>query len=122
MNTTLQCWKCGASLDAIAVPIMRTDMCPGCRADLHACRLCRMFDTGVANACREPIADPVTDKGRANFCGYFEPRPGAYRATTDDGAHARLAALFGEAPRPEAAEESADELARKALEALFRQK
>ena len=35
--------------------------------------MCEFFDTTVSNSCREPIAEKVNDKNRANFCGYFQP-------------------------------------------------
>ena len=53
--------------------------CPSCRAELYVCRLCRFFDPRVAQQCREPLAEDQRDKTRANFCGYFVPRPDAYR-------------------------------------------
>ena len=104
MNGTLQCWKCGASLAALALPLGRRDACPSCRAELHVCRLCRFFDPRVAQQCREPLAEDVRDKARANFCGYFVPRPDAYRgggAALAQGGRSALEALFqksGEKP------------------------
>jgi len=37
-----------------------------------ACRNCRFYDTQAHNQCREPQAEWVKDKERANFCDYFE--------------------------------------------------
>ena len=79
MNETLQCWKCGASLAALTLPLGRRDTCPSCRAELYVCRLCRFFDPRVAQQCRELLAEDQRAKARANFCGYFVPRPDAYR-------------------------------------------
>ena len=42
--------------------------------------MCVDYDTRVAKHCREPTADEVSDKTRANFCDHFKPRPGAYTA------------------------------------------
>jgi hypothetical protein len=58
--------------------------------------MCRFYDTSVANACREPVAERVTDKTRANFCGYLELRTdaGTYRASSAEES-ADLNALFG---------------------------
>ncbi|OGQ23029.1 MAG: hypothetical protein A3I05_07360 [Deltaproteobacteria bacterium RIFCSPLOWO2_02_FULL_44_10] len=53
-------------------PIGRGDECPHCHADLHACRQCRFFDLTVSQQCREPQAEFVSNKEKANFCGYFE--------------------------------------------------
>jgi len=36
--------------------------------------MCRYYDTRVNNSCREPIAEKVNDKTRANFCGYLQPQ------------------------------------------------
>jgi hypothetical protein len=94
----LVCWKCGASLDEIPLPLSRRAECPGCGAELHVCRMCRFYDTAVANQCREPVAEPVGDKTRANFCGYLEPRADAWQpADRSSASHAeqQLDALFG---------------------------
>jgi hypothetical protein len=40
--------------------------------DLHACRNCRHYDPAVNNKCREPNAEWVTDRERANFCEFFQ--------------------------------------------------
>jgi len=98
MSEALVCWKCGASIDALPLPLGRAAECPVCRAELHVCRLCEFYDPRVSQACREPIADQVKEKERANFCGYFQPRPNAYQARDDaaaQGARAELDALFG---------------------------
>ena len=73
-GSKIVCWKCGVSLAELLLPLFRTEECAHCRTDLHVCRMCRFYDTGVSNACREPIADPVSDKRRANFCGYLQLR------------------------------------------------
>jgi len=99
---SLVCWKCGCGLDEVPQPLSRYAECLGCRAELHVCRMCRFYDTRVAQACREPMAEEVKDKTRANFCDYFEPRPDAYAGP--DGpptADAALSALFGEFDDPE---------------------
>ena len=104
MNDTLQCWKCGASLAALTLPLGRRDACPSCRAELHVCRMCRFFDPRVAQQCREPLAEDQRDKTRANFCGYFVPRPDAYRgggAAVAQGVRNALEALFGAPPKKE---------------------
>jgi hypothetical protein len=96
----LSCWKCGASLDGVPMPLSRLSECLSCRAELHVCRQCEFYDTKVAQACREPLAEEVKDKTRANFCEHFYPRPDAFegRAPASQGPSAGLAALFGEAP------------------------
>ncbi len=119
----LVCWKCGASLEALSLPLRRLDECKQCGAELHVCKLCEWYSTSVAKHCREPIADEVKDKERANFCDYFKPRANAYTPPDDAAARAKteLDALFGggaaKAPEPSAAER-----ARAELEALFNKK
>ena len=78
MAHDLVCWKCGVSLAQLSLPLLRRDECPQCRAELHVCRMCVDYDTHVAKHCREPTAEEVNDKTRANFCDFFKPRSGAY--------------------------------------------
>ncbi len=96
----LVCWKCGASLEQLSLPLRRLDECRACGAELHACRLCEFFDPAVAKSCREPVAEEVKDKTRANFCDYFRPRAQAWtgRGGGQADAKAQLDALFGETP------------------------
>jgi hypothetical protein len=121
--TPLVCWKCGASLESEPLPLARLAECPVCHADLHVCRLCEFFDPGVANSCREPVADVVKDKEHANFCGYFQPRPDAWAgsvAAPARQARANLDALFGDAPEGEPGGIAGDaEHVRRRLEDLF---
>jgi hypothetical protein len=60
--------------------------------------MCEFYDRSVAKDCREPVAEEVTDKGRANFCGYFRAQAGVHAAGgagEADQARARLEAMFG---------------------------
>jgi ribosomal protein L40E len=118
----LVCWKCGASLADYTLPLRRLEECRKCGAELHVCRMCEWYDTSVAKHCREPIAEEVKDKERANFCDYFKPRPGAYSAPTDAAAKAKaeLDALFGGA-KSDAPQTAADKT-RAELDALFGKK
>ena len=98
MAHDLVCWKCGAALAALSLPLRRLDECPACHAELHVCRMCVDYDTSVAKHCREPIAEEVSVKTRANFCDFFKPRSGAYTppdTATVDKARAELEKLFG---------------------------
>jgi hypothetical protein len=58
--------------------------------------MCRFYDLSKARQCAEPVAEPVQNKERANFCGYFEPVAGRFKPTspTADSARAALDALF----------------------------
>lgn len=98
MAHELVCWKCGASLAALTLPLRRLEECPKCRAELHVCRMCVDYDTRVATHCREPTAEEVRDKEHANFCDFFKPRPAAYAAPDTaavERARAELDQLFG---------------------------
>src|SRR5690606_38843638 len=121
----LVCWKCGASLADLTLPLRRLDECRQCRAELHVCKLCEWYSTSVAKHCREPIAEEVKDKERANFCDYFKPRENAYVNTSTDvaaQARAELEAMFGGAQAADTPQPSAADKARAELEALFGKK
>jgi hypothetical protein len=94
----LVCWKCGNSLAALSLPLLRLDECKQCGAQLHACKLCEWYDVRVAKHCRETIAEEVRDKERANFCDYFKAKENAWSgqaASAADTAKAKLDELFG---------------------------
>ena len=121
MTDALVCWKCGVSLAAQPLPLGRLAECDACRAQLHVCRLCRFYNPRVSNACEEPIAEPIADKERANFCGYFEPRADAYRPPGEDEARASLDALFGRGAEEEnEPREEAEVKNRRLLDDLFK--
>lgn len=99
MTTTgFACWRCAGPLGELPRPLPRAAACPGCGADLHVCRMCRFHDPSKSRGCREPVAEDVRDRERANFCGYFEASPGAgdgRREAEARAARAALDALFG---------------------------
>jgi hypothetical protein len=124
---SLVCWKCGASLADLSLPLRRLEECRECHAELHVCKMCEWYSLSVAKHCRETVAEEVKDKERANFCDYFKPRPDAYTTGDIDAAtkaQAELDALFGGGKK--AAESVADpspaEKARAELEAMFGKK
>jgi hypothetical protein len=65
------CHHCGHEVQLLS-GIQRTDGCATCYSDLKVCLNCRFFDPGMNNQCREPQAEWVTDKAKANFCEFFE--------------------------------------------------
>ena len=98
MPHELVCWKCGGSLSALSLPLSRRDVCTSCGVDLHVCRMCMDFDPNVADQCREPTADTVYDKQRANFCDHYRPKAQAWQGQDGsevDAARAALDKLFG---------------------------
>ncbi|MGI9234316.1 MAG: hypothetical protein ACR2RD_11845 [Woeseiaceae bacterium] len=99
MSEIIACFRCGASLNALSLPLSRRDQCPDCSADLHVCRMCRFFDRSVPRQCREDGAEDVTEKERPNFCDWFKPSADAFDPagkSAADAAEAALADLFGE--------------------------
>ena len=98
MGHGVTCWKCGASLEELTLPLRRLEECKACRSELHVCRMCVEYDTRVAKHCREPTADEVSDKTRANFCDHYKPRAAAYTPPNTaevDQARTELERLFG---------------------------
>jgi hypothetical protein len=113
----LECWKCGADLAALELPLAREQLCPTCHSYLHVCRMCRLYNPRLADRCEEPTAEHPHDLERANFCDYFEPRPGAHGVRDEakvKQARAGLDALFGDGTGPDV-----NGSARDAFEDLF---
>lgn len=98
MPDPLQCYRCGASLDALLLPLSRQEQCPDCTVYLHCCRMCVFFDPAVVEQCREDDAEEVKNKENANFCDYFRPRPDAHDPRyvgAEAQARSQLDSLFG---------------------------
>ena len=99
MSHNICCYKCGASLAALSLPLSRQDECPECRNYLHVCKMCIHYDANVPRQCREDGAEEVRDKDRLNFCDWFKPSEAAFdpgRKAEADAAQDALAALFGD--------------------------
>ena len=47
------------------------DTCEKCDSDLHVCLNCVHYDSNAYNQCREPNAEWVSERERANRCDYF---------------------------------------------------
>ena len=99
MTHSIACFRCGASLASLSLPLSRRDECPECSAHLHVCKMCRHFDVAVPAQCREDGAEEVTEKERQNFCEWFVPSEDAFdpagKAQADKARH-ELEVLFGE--------------------------
>jgi hypothetical protein len=97
MAHDIGCWKCGASLAALALPFGRQERCKACGADLHCCRLCAQYDPRVTQQCLEPTIEEVRAKDRANFCDHYKPVAGTFKGsdTAADAARTALEQLFG---------------------------
>ena len=102
MSEIIACFRCGAPLSALSLPLSRQDQCPECTVDLHVCKMCVYFDRSVPRQCREDGAEDVTEKERVNFCDWFKPSSTAFdphRKSEADAAQNALAALFGDGGR-----------------------
>jgi len=117
LNETLICWKCGAALEGVPMPLSRLSVCLKCAAELHVCKLCEFHEPKLRQGCLEDRAEHVQEKEHANFCDYFRPRPRAHapKGQADTAAaRAGLDALFGgaqpAAATPDAAREELDKL------------
>ena len=96
------CHRCGREPQLLS-ELERTDSCPFCQSDLKCCLNCRLFDPTANNQCREPQAEWVPEKDKANFCEFFAFRetsplsaPGMGGAQSDqDRARAAFDSLFG---------------------------
>jgi len=121
MLNNLVCWKCGAALAELPLPLSRLAECPACRAYLHVCRACLHFSSGIPKQCDEEDAEEVKEKERPNFCDYFTPNPRAYRRGNikSQAAKSTLDSLFGGA---EAGNENQADAARGKLDDLFGKK
>lgn len=86
------CWHCGAGLARL--DFGRESICPACGKPTHCCRNCRHYAPGRANACMEPLVEPVLDKTRSNFCDLLEPTltPRPQTGATTDAQAVRRAA------------------------------
>ena len=98
MVTPLQCYRCGASLADLPLPLGRMDECPACATQVHVCRMCIFFDPQVPKQCREDDAEEVREKSRPNFCDYFKPSAEAHDpsfAAAEQQSRDQLDSLFG---------------------------
>lgn len=98
IKTGLRCYRCGASLAELSLPLGRLDLCPDCGVELHVCRMCSHYAPTKPDACDEQDAIPVHNKTTANFCDWFLPSPAAYSGrehAAEVEARRKLSALFG---------------------------
>ena len=94
----LRCYRCGASLAALSLPLGRLDLCPDCGVELHVCRMCGHYAPAKPDACDEEDAVPVQNKTAANFCDWFQPSPAAFHGReqlAENEARRKLSDLFG---------------------------
>ena len=71
MSVKSICFSCQKEMSFSDAKISLREECPHCHADVHACKACHFYDVKAYNECREPSADRVKEKDRANYCDYF---------------------------------------------------
>ena len=59
------CFFCGKDAGVFEF-VGRGDSCPHCRSDLKVCKNCEFYDVQAYNECREPSAERVVKKEKAN--------------------------------------------------------
>ncbi len=76
MRASLRCFHCGNEIVYVDRVGIREE-CEKCKSDVHCCRNCNFYDPKVYNECKEPQAEVIREKDRANVCDYFQPGGGA---------------------------------------------
>jgi len=69
--TRARCSNCGTVL---AAGFDVKGQCPKCSLELHSCKQCVHFDTGLRFECTEPVPERVAKKDARNECTFFEFR------------------------------------------------
>lgn len=81
------CPHCGHKVPFMeSLPPGRADRCNSCGHDLRCCLACKHYDKTAYNECREPTAERMVNKEKANFCEWYKFGPGASASgpTKDD--------------------------------------
>ena len=70
---SLTCYKCQKDTGLETNDdISRSEECQNCYTNLRCCHMCKFYDKNSYNECREPTAERVLDKEKANFCDFFK--------------------------------------------------
>jgi hypothetical protein len=86
----VRCFACGSGVElATGERIGFRETCATCASDLHVCRNCAHHDPAAYNECREPGAERVGDRERANRCDWFRPIESGEDSPGDERDHAR---------------------------------
>ena len=103
-----RCSNCGTVL---APGFSAAGRCARCQAELHSCKQCVHFDTGLQFECTQPIPERIAKKDAHNDCTFFEFRR-TVEKDTSPVATAPVPTVVNSHPRPTDA--------RKAFEDLFK--
>jgi hypothetical protein len=89
------CFKCNTTLDLVlSSDVGRSEECPKCFSNIRCCKMCGFFDTKAYNECREPTADRIVEKEKANFCDHYKLGAGGTRTDQKDEMLAKANSLF----------------------------
>ena len=92
---SINCYACSAELDLrLNEDVPRSEECPKCYASLRCCKMCHFYDTQSYNECREPTAERIVDKEKANFCDHFQIGDKNQKEQTKSSALSAAEALF----------------------------
>ena len=76
-DSSIYCYACNHQLNVTSEEkILRTQECDYCQIQLHCCKMCIHYEKMAYNECREPMAERIVDKKKANFCSYFKIKNG----------------------------------------------
>ena len=89
------CFNCQEAIELEqGTTISRQEECPKCGFNLRCCKMCRLYDPSLYNECREPQAERVVDKEKANFCDYFSLQGGNGESSKREDLLSKANALF----------------------------
>jgi len=72
-SSEVYCYACNKPTELESEQkILRHEECPHCQIHLHCCKMCTFYDSTVYNECKEPLAERLVEKEKANFCSYFK--------------------------------------------------
>lgn len=92
---SVTCHKCSAEIILeTGKDIARSEECTSCYASIRCCLMCEFYDTKSYNECKEPTAERVIDKEKANFCDFFKLAGSRSNDNSKDDLLAKANALF----------------------------
>lgn len=95
LESKAHCYKCQTPFEFEPTgKVARSCECSSCKANLRCCKMCKFFEPSAYNECREPVAERILDKQKANFCEYFMVRLGGSLTEEKDKQLEAAMALF----------------------------
>lgn len=71
---SVTCYHCHQEIIELEpkAQISKGEECPHCKSSLKCCKMCVFYDQLSYNECKEPVAERIVEKEKANFCDYFQ--------------------------------------------------